>query len=219
MDKIKHFASRDGFDITGLGKQNIICFYDLGILKKITDIFELKNHKQMLVKLDGFGEKSIENLLSSIEEKKHILFNKFLYALGIADVGENVAKILARTYKNISELLADKVEFTKIQNINGLGEKLIENLVKYFANEENLKVVNYLTSICEFETLQENIGKFSGKSIVFTGTLQTMTRQQAKIRAEELGFKVLTDISSKADYLVYGEKAFQMAHSFYSAFD
>ena len=207
VDKIKHFASRDGFDITGLGKQNIICFYDLGILKKITDIFELKNHKQMLVKLDGFGEKSIENLLSSIEEKKHVLFNKFLYALGIADVGENVAKILARTYKNISELLADKVEFTKIQNINGLGEKLIENLVKYFANEENLKVVNYLTSICEFETLQEKVGKFSGKSIVFTGTLQTMTRQQAKIRAEELGFKVLTEISSKTDYLVYGEKA------------
>ena len=81
------------------------------------------------------------------------------------------------------------------------------HLVKYFANEENLKVVNYLASVCEIETLQENIGKFSGKSIVFTGTLQTMTRQQAKIRAEELGFKVLTEISSKTDYLVYGEKA------------
>ena len=207
IDRIRHFTSRDGFDITGLGKQNIICFYELGFLQKITDIFELKKHREDMIALDGFGEKSIDNLLNSIEEKKVIQFNKFLYALGIADVGENVAKIIATNYRTLDDLLEDKEEFKKIQNINGLGEKLITNLIKYFNNGENLEILKYLNNICKIKQLEVKTGKFSGKSVVFTGTLQTMTRQQAKIQAEELGFKVLTEISGNTNYLVCGEKA------------
>ncbi len=207
VDKIKHFSSREGFDVAGLGKQNIICFYDLGFLKKIEDVFNLKDFRDKLVNLDGFGDKSIDNLLNSIEASKNITFNKFLYALGIADVGENVAKILASNYGNIENLLNDAESFEKVKNINGLGEVLIENLVEYFNNSNNLAVVKYLASICHIKEFVVKSGKFTGKSLVFTGTLQSMTRPQAKIKAEECGFKVLTEISGNTDFLVYGENA------------
>ena len=206
VDRIKHFTSREGFDINGLGKQNIARFYDLGFLKKTTDIFALKNHTAELSSLEGFGQKSVMNLLASIEEKKHIIFNKFLYALGIGDVGENIAKVIAKQYKNIDEMLADK-QFFKLQNINGIGEKMIQNFVSFFQNEENLKMIEELKKICDIIPIQVSETKFSGKSVVFTGSLQTMTRQQAKIQAEEAGFKVLTDISKTTTFLVYGEKA------------
>lgn len=209
IDKIRHFCSREGFNITGLGKQNIMRFYELGLLRKITDIFEIYRFKDKFEALSGFGVKSVDNLLSSIEEKKNnIVFNNFLYALGIGDVGENVAKILATYYKNLDELLEDRITFSKVENINGLGEKNITNLIKYFNDEDNLKTLNYLNSICNIQQYKNaSAGRFNGKSLVFTGTLQTMTRAQAKVKAEALGFKILTEISKNTDYLVYGDNA------------
>lgn len=206
VDKIRHFVSREGFDVNGLGKQNISRFYDLGFLKKPTDIFSLKNHTAELSSLEGFGQKSVMNLLASIEEKKHIIFNKFLYALGIGDIGENVAKIIAKQYKDIDEMLADK-QFSKLQNINGIGGKMIQNFISFFQQADNLEMVSELKQICNILPIENIETKFSGKSVVFTGSLQTMTRQQAKIQAEEAGFKVLTDISKATTFLVFGEKA------------
>ena len=209
VDSIRHFSSRNGLDIAGLGRQTISLFYDLGILHSFLDIFDLKKHKEMLERLDGFGEKSTYNLLTAIEESKKIYFNKVLYALGIDEIGENVAKILALHYRDFNELLADSFEFEKIQNVNGFGEQMIGSLKLYFNNPENIKIINKLNEILEIHSLDknENQVQLNGKSIVFTGTLQTMTRQQAKIQAEQLGYKVMTEISKNTTYLVCGEKA------------
>ena len=207
IDTIRHFASRKGLDINCLGKQSIALFYDLGLLKSVLDIFSLQEHREQLENLDGFGEKSIQNLFASIDECKNADFNKVLYALGIDDVGENVAKLLAGYYKDFDDLLADRALFERVQNINGLGEKVIENLKNYFNNDENLELVNKLKVILNIKQFQKTVGRFSGQSVVFTGSLQSMTRSQAKIQAEALGFKVLTAISGAATYLVYGEDA------------
>ena len=208
VDSIRHFASRNALNITGLGKQTINLFYDLGILRNILDIFNLKTYKEKLERLDGFGEKSTYNLLTSIEESKKVYFNNVLYALGIDEIGENVAKILAMHYDDFNDLLADRFEFEKIQNINGFGESMIKSLKTYFNNQQNIEVVNKLNEILEIRSLKNNSNrvKLNGKSVVFTGTLQTMTRQQAKIQAEQLGYKVLTEISKNTTYLVCGDK-------------
>ena len=208
VDSIRHFASRNALNITGLGKQTINLFYDLGILRNILDIFNLKTYKDKLERLDGFGEKSTYNLLTSIEESKKVYFNNVLYALGIDEIGENVAKTLAMYYDDFNVLLADRFEFEKIQNINGFGESMIKSLKTYFNNQRNIEVVNKLNEILEIRSLKNNSNrvKLNGKSVVFTGTLQTMTRQQAKIQAEQLGYKVLTEISKNTTFLVCGDK-------------
>jgi len=208
VDSIRHFASRNGFDISGLGKQTINLFYDLGILRSVLDIFDLYKHKKTLENLDGFGEKSTSNLLVAIEESKKIFFNKVLYAIGINEVGENVAKILARYYKDFDDLLSDCENFSRINDINGFGEKMINEMKDYFKDKDNLEFINKLKNILQIHQIKnENQVELNGKSVVFTGTLQTMTRQQAKIQAEQYGYKVLTDISKSTTYLVCGEKA------------
>lgn len=211
IDRIRHFASRNGIDINGLGKKVISRFYDLGILKDVLDIFSLKNHIQTLENLDGFGVKSTQNLLSSIEEAKHRSFDKVLYAIGIPDVGENIAKIIAKYYDGFSNLIEDKENFSHIVGINGLGDELIQNMIKYFNDENNLLFIKKLDEIMTiypiFIDKSKANEKFIGKSVIFTGKLQNMTRDQAKIQAESLGFKVLSSMSGKTDYLVYGEDA------------
>ena len=207
VDSIRHFASRNGLDISGLGKQTINLFYDLGFLNGILDIFNLHKHKEQLENLDGFGQKSAQNLFISIEESKKVYFHKVLYALGIDEVGENVAKLLAKYYKNFANLLFDKDTFSKIQNINGIGEQMIESLVDYFNNQKNIETIQKLNKILDIVEDVNEGNNLNGESVVFTGTLQTMTRQQAKIQAEQAGYKVLTEISKNTTYLVYGEKA------------
>lgn len=207
IDSIRHFASRNGLDISGIGKQTINLFYDLGILKSYMDIFELKKHKETLEKLDGFGEKSTYNLLTSIEESKKVYFNKVLFALGIDEVGENVAKILACHYHDFDDLMSDRKEFSRISNINGFGEQIVKSLIDYFNNEENINTIVKLKEILTILSLKNEKQTFNGKSVVFTGQLQAMTRQQAKLQAEQLGYKVLTDISKSTTYLICGEKA------------
>ena len=142
IERIIHFSSRKALDINGLGAKTIERFYNLGILKGVLDIFNLKKHVQILENLDDFGVKSTQNLLLAIENAKNCYFNKLLYALGIADVGENIAKILAKHYKNFQELLSDKENFSLISGINGLGDVIIKGLKQYFNDDANLKLVN-----------------------------------------------------------------------------
>ena len=208
VDSIRHFASRNGLDISGLGKQTINLFYDLGFLKSILDIFEMYKYKDNLERLDGFGVKSTQNLLTAIEESKNVYFNKVLYAIGVGEIGENMAKILAKHYNDFNDLLSDKEEFLRIRNINGFGEQIIEEMKSYFNNQRNLEFINKLNNILHIHSIKnESQNALNVESVVFTGTLTTMTRQQAKIQAEQLGYKVLTDISKNTTYLVYGEKA------------
>ncbi len=208
IDSIRHFTSRNGIDVNGLGKKVISRFYDLGILKNVLDIFNLKNHIQTLENLDGFGVKSTQNLLSSIEEAKNRTFDKILYAIGIKDVGENIAKIIAKYYNNFDDILSEKEIFSRLIGINGFGEELMKNIISYFKNDDNLFIIKKLQEIMTIHPLMVDKSKinekFEGKSIIFTGTLENMTRNQAKIKAESLGFKVLSSMSGKTDYLVYG---------------
>ena len=209
VDRIRHFTSRNGLDISGLGRQTINLFYDLGILRKVLDIFDLNKYKERLIHLDGFGEKSAQNLFNAIEESKKVYFNKFLFALGIDEVGENLSKILSKYYKDLNDLMQDNKEFKKIQGINGIGEQIIKGMVKYFNNPENIEVLeklNCILQICPLKNDNQNV-ELNGKSVVFTGKLHSMTRQQAKIQAEQLGYKVLIAVSSNTNYLVYGEDA------------
>lgn len=208
IDSIRHFASRKGLDISGLGTRNIIRFYDLNILKNILDVFNLKQYSHILVNLDGFGFKSTQNLLSAIEASKNVAFDKVLYAIGIDGVGESVAKIIARYYENFDTLLNDKNKFSKLIGINGLGDVVIDSLKEYFNDKDNLIFIESLKNILHIMPFITNNSKAKpeliGKSIIFTGKLISMTRNQAKLMAEQLGFKVLSSISGKVDYLVYG---------------
>ncbi len=207
IDSIRHFASRDCLDISGLGRQTINLFYDYKILTNFLDIFNIKNYKERLENTKGFDKKSVFNLLESIEKSKKVFFNKILFALGINEVGENVAKILAKYYHDFNDLLLDKESFSRVRDVNGLGGQIIDSLIKYFNDPENIKVINKLNEILFIMPLENNENNLNGKSVVFTGTLKTMTRQQAKLQAEKNGYKVLTEISSNTTYLVYGEKA------------
>ena len=211
IDSIRHFTSRNGIDVNGLGKKVIARFYELGIIRGILDVFNLKNHIQILENLDGFGVKSTQNLLSSIEEAKNRSFDKVLYAIGIKDVGENIAKLIAKYYRDFNDLLADKEYFSRLDGINGLGDEFIKNMIAYFSDDDNLFIVRQLQQIMTIHPLMIDKSKinekFVGKSVIFTGSLKSMTRNQAKIQAELLGFKVLSSISGNTDYLVYGADA------------
>ena len=211
IDSIRHFTSRNGIDVNGLGKKVIARFYELGIIRGILDVFNLKNHIQVLENLDGFGIKSTQNLLSSIEEAKNRSFDKVLYAIGIKDVGENIAKLIAKYYRDFNDLLADKEYFSRLDGINGLGDEFIKNMIAYFSDDDNLFIVRQLQQIMTIQPLMIDKSKinekFVGKSVIFTGSLKSMTRNQAKIQAELLGFKVLSSISGNTDYLVYGADA------------
>ncbi|MCE3254781.1 MAG: ligase [Rickettsiaceae bacterium] len=219
-ESLKHFVSRNAFDIEGLGKKQIDNFFEEGRIKNFVDIFRLESQEKSspnpLIKKEGWGEKSTKNLFAAINLRRKIELHRFIYALGIRYVGETTAKLLANnfgSFKNFKEKMQSIAanptgqDWEEFILIDGMGEKMVRAIVEYFSDSKNVSLIEELEKeleIIDAKINQQNNSALSGKSIVFTGTLSTMSRAEAKQKAENLGMKVQGAISSKTDFLVAG---------------
>ena len=221
VELLKHFVSKNAFDIDGLGNKQIESFYELGLIQVPADIFKLEvmneTSQNKLENKEGWGVTSVRNLWAAINDKRHISLDRFIYALGIRHVGETTAKTFAKTYKNIynfkDSLIAaqgpESEAYQDMVNIDGIGESAAMALVSYFSNQTNLKALDSLleqVNVSEFE-IQNSESLVSDKIVVFTGSLERMSRSEAKAQAERLGAKVSGSISKKTDYVVAGPGA------------
>ena len=256
VEGLKHFVSKKGFDIDGLGDKQIEKFYEEGRIRNFSDIFKLEEREKIVEQkyipdnncdlfnlksnlnssaeidittypkipiryTEGWGDKSTNNLFEAINKAKTISMDRFLYALGIRYLGEVNAKILSNYYLNIDNFLQkisiateknlfgerESEEYTHFISIDGIGEKIGNSILDYFSEKRNIKRIIELKEILNITDYVKKVksNKLDGKSIIFTGTLQQMTRQEAKARAEELGAKVVSSISSKTDMIVVGK--------------
>ncbi len=212
IEKIKHFISRDAMNIEGLGEKQIESFFKKGILNSISDIYNLYKFRKNLIKEKGYGEKSIGNLLQSIENSKNNYLDKFIFGLGIRYVGKKTSKILASNFNSIKEIIdnfdetIDQNEPDKILEIDQIGEKSLRELKVYFSNKFNINLINNLLNYFNPKPLEKTKteGKLSGKKIVFTGTLRSISRAEAKNIAENNGGIVINSISKNVDFLIVG---------------
>lgn len=214
IEKLKHFVSKDAFDIVGLGDKQIEFFYDLGLIKQIHDIFTLeeKLDEFNLEEQSGWGKKSIAHLLNAIQSRRVITLDRFIFSLGIRFIGQVAAELLAdyyvsyyNWYNSMIELSSDN---TELVGIDGIGKKGAESLESFFSKEHNIKMLNDLTACLQILPVSSNSSDsvLNNKIIVFTGKLLAMSRGEAKVRAKTLGAKVSSHLSAKTDYLIAGEK-------------
>jgi DNA ligase (NAD+) len=216
VEGLKHFCSRNAFDIEGLGDKQIELFFNEGLIKTAADIFTLQardgQEKPRLSEWEGFGETSARNLFAAIEARRAIALNRFLYALGVRHVGETNARRLARHFGDFSALRAaargdDAAE--AFNGIEGVGPVVAESIADFFAEPHNEKVIDALIAEVRVEPMEAIAAghPLAGKTIVFTGSLERMTRDEAKAMAERLGAKVSGSISAKTDLVVAGPGA------------
>jgi len=216
VEGLKHFSSRNAFDIEGLGDKQIELFFAEGLIKTAADIFTLAardgHGRPPLREWEGFGETSARNLFAAIEARRTIVLNRFLYALGIRHVGETNARRLARHFGDFASLRAaarghDAAE--AFGGIEGIGPVVAESIADFFAEPHNEKVIDALLAEVTIEPMAAIAAghPLAGKTIVFTGSLERMTRDEAKAFAERLGAKVSGSISAKTDLVVAGPGA------------
>ncbi len=209
--EIEYFVSRDALNIMGLGSKIVEKFIDLGYIKTVVDIYNLKNHRDDLEQIDKMGKKSIDNLLNSIESSKSREYDKVIYSLGIPFIGKVASKILAKNSKNIDKLMS--MTFEELIQIEGIGEIAAKEIIEFFLKEKSQKIISGLKEQgLKFELSESKIeesinSNFSGKTFLFTGTLKHFTRDQIKEEIEKLGGKNLSAVSKNLDYLIVGEKA------------
>lgn len=221
VERLKHFVSRDAFDIDGLGEKQIHAFWEEGMVREPADIFALEaKDKDSLTPLrnkEGWGSKSAQNLFAAIDAARKVELARFIYALGIRYVGETTAKLLARSYHSFTawhaamEKLAsgDETAREELLAIDGIGGAVEEALRHFFAEEHNRKVLADLVphlTIADAKAVASD-SPVAGKTVVFTGTLEQMTRDEAKAKAESLGAKVSGSVSKKTDFVVVGADA------------
>ncbi|WP_374699427.1 NAD-dependent DNA ligase LigA [Wolbachia endosymbiont (group A) of Limnophora tigrina] len=210
VEKLKHFVSKDAFDIVGLGEKQIKFFYDLELIRQIPDIFILEERLKefSLKEHHGWGEKSIANLLSAIQSRRVISLDRFIFSLGIRFIGQVAAELLANYYVSYdnwyNSMSSNDVELV---GIDGIGEKVAESLKSFFSQERNIKMLNDLTAYLQILPVSSNSSDsfLNNKIIVFTGKLRAMSRGEAKVRAKVLGAKISSSLSTKTDYLIAGE--------------
>ena len=216
VEGLKHFASRNAFDIEGLGDKQIELFYARGRIKTAADIFTLEARDgegaEPLKEWDGFGETSARNLFAAIAARRTITFNRFLFALGIRHVGETNARRLARQFGDLASLREAATApnaAEALSGIEGIGPAVVESLVDFFAEPHNARELDRLAGEVTIEPMprQAEGHPLAGKTIVFTGALERMTRDEAKALAERLGAKVSGSISAKTNIVVAGPGA------------
>ncbi|MDD3452940.1 MAG: NAD-dependent DNA ligase LigA [Bacilli bacterium] len=207
IESLIHYVSRDTLNIEGFGDKIIEDFYNMGYLKNIIDFYQLKDKKEELKEIEGFGDKSINNLLQNIELSKNQSLERLLFALGIRYVGKKAAKILSEKYENMDNLI--KTTYDELIEIPNIGDAIAKSIIKYFQNEDNVNLIknfkkigvnmNYLG---EKRIIDDN---FVNKTFVLTGTLQKLNREKAFDEIEKRGGKVTNSVTSKTDYLILGE--------------
>ena len=207
--KIEYFVSRDAMNIIGLGEKIIERFLELGFINNITDIYNLKNYRQDIAGLEKMGEKSVENLLNSIEESKKRDYSKTLYALGIPYVGKFLGNLLAEKSKDIENLM--KMTEEELLLIDGVGEKVAKSVFNFMRDSTNVEIIKTLKEVgVNFSLLKESkVEKdiFQGKNFLVTGKLEKFTRKEIQEEIEKFGGKNLSAVSKNLDYLIVGKDA------------
>jgi DNA ligase (NAD+) len=218
VERLFHFVSRRAMDIEGLGYERLELLHDRGWVKSPADLFRLKNLQAELEALEGWGKTSVRNLLNALEARRRVPLERFIFALGIRRIGEVNAKLLARHYHSYA-VWRERMEAARIigseareelGSIQGVGPAMAEELVQFFGEPHNLEALDDLAREVTPEdapAIAETDSPVAGKVLVFTGTLTTMTRQEAEARAEALGAKVTKSVSKKTDLVVVGEDA------------
>ena len=204
-EMLKHFASRSALNIEGLGNKLIEQFVDEGLIKDAADIFKLNS--SVLIQMDRLGKKSAKNLLESIDKSKNTTLPKFIYALGIREVGEATAQALAYRYPDIDDLLRATVE--DLESIQDIGPTVSSNIVAFFSDVSNLDLIKRLTEVGVVWPVKSITSSsiLAGKTVVLTGTLESLSRQEAKDRLLAIGAKVSGSVSKNTDFVVAGPGA------------
>lgn len=210
IEGIIHFSSRDAMDIEGLGEKVAEQFFNQGFIKSIADIYDLAKYREDIISLDGWKDKSIDNLLAAIEKSKENSLEKVLFGLGIKEVGAKTAKVLSRIYGDIDTLAAASEE--ELVEIPDVGPVLSKSLVAWFGDEKNVELVNELKEKgLNFKYLGSTSkaanSYFSGKTVVLTGTLASMGRKEATTLLEDVGAKVTGSVSKATDCVIAGTEA------------
>ena len=208
IEKIKHFVSKEAFNIEGFGKKIVENFWELNLIKYPQDIFDLDYQKIELI--DGWGKQSVANLRYSINEKKNISLEKFIYALGIRHIGIENAKLISNNIKSSNNFLALSVnkKFKELLNIDGIGETQINSIKKFFLNKTNIKVLSKLQMVLKIHDAKKhkNDGPLSQKTFMITGKLKGMSRAEAKSLIEQNSGSMVSTVSKKLNYLIVGDK-------------
>ena len=216
LGSLEYFVSRDAFNIEGLGKKNLKKFWKDKFIKYPYDIFYLNKYKNEIINKEGFGEKSYLNLINSINLKKTISLEKFIYSLGAPQVGQRTSNLLSKHFKNFKSWFesvknlsnGDIKMYDHFINIDGIGPDVVDDIKNFFNKEKNeivRKLSKALDKIEEYKFTKQTNSKLSEKIIVFTGTLEKMSRSEAKSKAEELGAKVTNSVSNNTDYVIAGK--------------
>jgi DNA ligase (NAD+) len=220
VERLIHFCSRLAFDVEGLGEKNILFFWERGLLRSPADIFRLQRNDPGLPEQEGWGEVSARKLWEAIDRRRRISLDRFIYALGIRQVGEATAKLLARHYRTLEHWREAMLEaahdeaseaYRELTNIGQIGPSVAGDILAFFREDHNREALDDLAAQLEEVTPVEipatRGSPIAGKTVVFTGTLEKMTRQEAKARAEALGANVAGSVSKKTDFVVVGADA------------
>jgi DNA ligase (NAD+) len=207
LERLMHFASKDAMDIRGLGAANIEKFYNLGLLTSIPGIYQLDF--DALAKLEGFGQRSLDNLKTAIANSKQQPLHRLLFALGIRYVGETMAKTLAHAVGHLLDL--KQFDEEALQKLEDVGPKVAGSVVQFFSNEDNIEMIRSLEdlglSLKNEKKGNDHQGNLDGQTFLFTGTLQKLKRSEAEEMVEQNGGTIVSGVSSKLNYLVVGEDA------------
>ncbi|WP_375333910.1 NAD-dependent DNA ligase LigA [Candidatus Tisiphia endosymbiont of Xenochironomus xenolabis] len=220
-ERICHFTSKNALDIDGLGKKQIEFLLEKSLIENPVDIFYLQNNNEKnLVKLEnmvGWGRKSVENLFANIDKAKTVSLNRFIYSLGIRHIGEQTAKLLAREFQNYNNFITamesllkgEQPIYQRLNDLEGIGDKILLDIIDFFDIKENLQTIQQLSKILNIQDHNQQTTKtaLSGKIVVYTGSLLTLSRAEAKSQAEKLGAKVASSVSSTTDLVVAGSDA------------
>ena len=208
IEGLIHFASRDAMNIDGLGERIIEDFFNFGFISKISDIYKLENHRKDLITLEGYGNKSVANLLDAIDASKNNSLERLIFGLGIKHVGSKTAKVLARKYKSLDKLMEASVD--ELVQIPDIGEGIARSVYEYFHDDVNLEEINRLikigvhTDYLGSESTERD--EFVGKTFVLTGSLSNYSRDEASLIIEQYGGKCVSSVSSKTSVVVIGDK-------------
>jgi DNA ligase (NAD+) len=201
LENMIHFVSKKGMNIVGLGEKIVEFLMDEGLVTERKDIFELEAGD--LTGFEGFKEKSIQNLLSAIREAQNVSLNKFIYSLGIRHVGEETAELLAKRFETFEKIKT--AEFEDLEKVEGVGEVVARSVTHWLANKDNQIELSGLLPYVKIQKLKSGGNKFAGLTFVLTGTLSSMSRDEAKKKIKDLGGKVASSVSKNTSYVVAGE--------------
>jgi len=209
LGQITHFISKKCFNIDGFGEKQAKLFFDLKIINNYYEIFKIENFKEKIINLEGWGVQSYNNLIESINKSKKISLDKFLYSLGIRYIGEINSTIISNEFLTLENLMKSIKNIDLFKNIDGLGPKAVEHFIDFFSQKENLFTIKELEKIINIQPMKISQGNnfFTNKSIVFTGSLSSLSRDEAKYLAKSKGAKILSSVSKNTDFVIVGDSA------------